>query len=127
MATVSRFEPASTTFSEAHPIGTTVPAEEFLEWAEEYGGVLAPDLAILEPEKKVRTLRNHLNTGGVSLNLPQEKRFKLVVVDKARGTMRVEALTDITLSAAEVALDKGISGFMNPVTRSIRALEDTNT
>lgn len=124
MVALSKYEDAATAFLKAHPIGTTVTPDRMVSWATEHADGLDTDLLIGDPDKRLSALRRHLNNGASSRNLPEEKRFYLVIEDAKRKTMLVQSLVERTKEQADIAFDKSLRGAMSPITQSQRAIED---
>ena len=121
----SRYEAPAKAFVGQFPMGTIVAADELIDWAADHKDGLASDLLIDDPGKQYTALRRHLNHGGASRGLPQDKRFYLAVEDAKRKTIVVQGLTERVSEQALAACSKSARGALSPYEQSARALEDT--
>jgi hypothetical protein len=127
MPQLSKYEDSAQAFLQAYPVGSVVTADAMLTWATHYGNGLAMDLLLDDPGKKLSAIRRHLNQGASSRNLAEEKRFYLIIEDPRRKTVRVERLAAHVNRQAEEAFGKSVTGALNPLRQSERAISDIKT
>jgi hypothetical protein len=124
MATLSKYEDSAQVFLEHHPVGSVVTADALLEWAAAYGDGFASDLLLDDPAKQLSAVRRHLNHGASSRNHAEDRRFYLNLVDAKRKTVQVEPLAQHVSRQAEVAFQKSITGAINPLKQTKKAIAD---
>lgn len=124
MPMLSKYEDAAQALLSQYPVGSLVGPDDLINWATEHGNGLAADLLIGDPGKKIGALRRHLNHGGASRNLAEEKRFYLDMEDVKRKTMVVKALAEHTAEQAEASFGKSMLGAISPLKRAQRAIDD---
>lgn len=120
----SKFETVAQSFLEAYPFGSTVTGSQLTKWVADNsdGAMIKPDLAISDPDKRLNALRRHLNHGGRSDNLPEERRFVLEVDDPKRKVYLVRPHADVAKEEATGAVGKSIMGALAPLKRGQRAI-----
>lgn len=125
MAQVSKYESIAQSFLDAHPVGTVVTSSKLLKWVADHpdGLAIKSDLDIDEPGKRLSTLRRHLNDGGRSDAMAEERRFQLEVEDASRKTYVVRSHADIAKEQATSAIGRSVMGALNPLKRSQRAID----
>jgi hypothetical protein len=121
---LSNFEDTAAAFTKTYPIGTTVRMDELFDWSEQHGNGLAPDNLIDSVPKKFSSLRRHINDGGASRNLPEEKRFILEITDTKSKTLLVRSLTAYAVGFAEAAPDKAAVAGMKPLKSACQKLDN---
>src|SRR5262245_19029524 len=81
-----RSENAAAAFLQAFPLGTEVSGAQIIAWAQDHAG-LASDLLVIGDDKKLLSLRRHLNTG--PSRLAEGERFQIEVIDGKRKVFKV--------------------------------------
>ena len=125
MAQVSKYESIAQSFLDEHPVGTLVTSSRLLKWVADHpdGAAIKPDLDIDEPGKRLTTLRRHLNDGGRSDAMAEERRFQLQVDDVKRKTFLVRSHADVAKEQATGAIGKSIIGALTPLKRGSNAID----
>jgi hypothetical protein len=124
MPATLKYGDAAASFLEAFPIGSTVRGQELIDWATDHSDGLAADLLIGDQGKQVSALCRHLNQGGSDYTIPEAARFRITVTDAKRQVMEVRRLADHVYDKATGAFDKSISGALNPLKSSRKAIAD---
>jgi hypothetical protein len=124
MVALSKYEDAAKAFLKAHPIGTVITSDRMLDWAGDHANGLAADLLIPDPNKRLGSIRRHLNDGGASRSFAESNRFYLAVTDAKRKTLLVQSLFEHVSEQADEAVGKAVVGALTPINRSLKASED---
>jgi hypothetical protein len=118
---IAKYEDAAQAFLQAHPVGSTVRADQIITWAHDHADGLASDLLVDDTSKKLSALRRHLNTGATSLNLAETDRFYLDVTDAKRGLFIVREYAEYVERKAEGSFGKAVKGALAPFRQSAKA------
>jgi hypothetical protein len=120
----SVYEGVAQSFLDAHPIGTTVTATQLTKWVNDHpdGAAIKPDLAIADPDKRAKALLKHINHGGESDNVAEQRRFVLDVDDPKRKVYLVRPYAEVAKDKARGAIGKAIMGAVAPLKRGTRAV-----
>jgi hypothetical protein len=80
-------------FVRAFPPGTTLTVAQLEAWAETQDDrhLAAALLAASAPMHRLSSLIRLLSRGGQSKGLPADQQFKIVLADRRRGMLRVQA------------------------------------
>jgi hypothetical protein len=127
----SQFENFAQALLDDNPFGSVVTGSALTKFAKEYSGngaspaaaaALKADLAIDDPAKRISTLRRHINHGGTSDNISEDRRFVLAVEDAKRKTFTVRAYADHVLDTATAAIGKSVNGALSPLKNQQKAI-----
>src|SRR5262249_13508392 len=114
MPQVSKYETVAQSFLDAHPLGQMVTATSLLEWANSHGDGLRADLALDDPGKQINAIKRHLNEGGASPNISEDRRYYVDVEDPKRKTFVVRPYAEYVKDQAISAFGKSVTGALSP-------------
>jgi hypothetical protein len=126
MAQVSKYEDIAQVFLDDNPIGSMVTGEHLLEWTEQKadGHTIGADLSIEDPRKRLSTLRRHLNDGARTQNVPEDRRFIVVVEDAKRSSFAIRAYADAADERAAQAFIRSAGAALAPLDGALKMLDD---
>jgi hypothetical protein len=123
---LSRYEDVAQSFLDAFPVGTMISGDEIVDWIEEKadGHVIRSDLRIDDPRKKISAVRRHLNDGGRSSNVTQDRRFVVDVEDAKRLSFAVVAYAQFAHARATQAFVRSAGAAIAPLNSAIKIGKD---
>jgi hypothetical protein len=124
MAETSKHQSVAQSFLDAHPVGTIVTASALLDWVAEHadGAVIKNDLLLDDPAKQINAVKRHLNDGGRSDAVNEDRRFQLAVEDAKRKTFVVQSHANAVQEQAVNAIGKSVNGALSPLKSSRKAI-----